>query len=274
MLRVSVLRWLHLVLWLSPTITGQHPSLLVDSDGTEIIDRLGSQRLFTVARHPAERLTADQAAQLHKHTLIWGRSRVPCPVEISEGRAGISVCVDPQGDGLPQLLPLGQLLHTELFQLTINGYCGIDPADLNRVTSTGSYCSAGMDNGDAADLGLSAGLAILFEKSSVLDMGAGYGQYLRCLRHNASVSRTEGYDGQHGIAALSGGWVTQLDLSKPVVLGEFNWVMSIEVGEHIPHQFENSFILNLVTHAAKGLVLSWAHVGQWGIGHINCRNAD
>lgn len=50
-------------------------------------------------------------------------------------------------------------------------------------------------------------------------------------------------------------------------------VISIEVGEHIPREFEKTFIDNLVYHAKKNryIIVSWAHEGQPGYGHVNCR---
>ena len=36
------------------------------------------------------------------------------------------------------------------------------------------------------------------------------------------------------------------------------------MGEHIPRQFEHTFISNIVNHATTGIVLSWAVVGQRG----------
>jgi tryptophanyl-tRNA synthetase len=51
-------------------------------------------------------------------------------------------------------------------------------------------------------------------------------------------------------------------------------VISIEVGEHIPKDFEQTFIDNITKSATKNIILSWAIVGQGGNGHINCQNND
>ena len=45
--------------------------------------------------------------------------------------------------------------------------------------------------------------------------------------------------------------------------------MSLEVGEHVPHRHEMMVIRNLHAHNAKGLILSWAKLGQRGKSHIN-----
>ena len=81
------------------------------------------------------------------------------------------------------------------------------------------------------------------------------------------------FDGTTNIDALTNGHVQPRDLSQPLSLGrKFDWVMSLEVGEHIPRQFEHTFISNIVNHATTGIVLSWAVVGQRGTGHINTRS--
>ena len=50
--------------------------------------------------------------------------------------------------------------------------------------------------------------------------------------------------------------------------------MSLEVGEHLPQQYERIFIENLMRHAKKGIVLSWAIKNQGGTGHFNEQNND
>ena len=42
-----------------------------------------------------------------------------------------------------------------------------------------------------------------------------------------------------------------------------------QVGEHLPAALEPAYIRNLVAHARKGLITSWANLGQPGYGHIN-----
>jgi cyclopropane fatty-acyl-phospholipid synthase-like methyltransferase len=53
---------------------------------------------------------------------------------------------------------------------------------------------------------------------------------------------------------------------------QFDWVLSLEVGEHLPKEFERIFIENLHRHNVKGIVLSWALKGQGGEGHFNEQN--
>ena len=66
-----------------------------------------------------------------------------------------------------------------------------------------------------------------------------------------------------------------LDLSVPQYLDNtYDWVMSIEVGEHIPAQFEQVLLDNIARHARQGVVLTWAVPGQGGHHHINTRSNE
>ncbi len=48
-------------------------------------------------------------------------------------------------------------------------------------------------------------------------------------------------------------------------------MISLEVAEHIPTEFEANFLDKLTRHAKEGLLLSWAVVGQAGYAHVNNR---
>ena len=63
-----------------------------------------------------------------------------------------------------------------------------------------------------------------------------------------------GYDGAINVEFLSKGFIKQQDLSiADMWLGRtWDWVLSLEVGEHIPALYEDVFIDNLVRHGCKG----------------------
>lgn len=61
------------------------------------------------------------------------------------------------------------------------------------------------------------------------------------------------------------------DISKPLTFGIKGSVISLEVGEHIPKEFEQNFLDNITSSCDDWLVLSWALPGQPGIGHVNCQ---
>lgn len=82
----------------------------------------------------------------------------------------------------------------------------------------------------------------------------------------------DAYDGAPFCETTSEGRVKFLDLTLPQYgLPLYDWVMSLEVAEHIPQSFESVYIDNIVRHAKEGVVLSWARPGQGGYSHVNNR---
>ncbi len=126
------------------------------------------------------------------------------------------------------------------------------------------------------DRELGLGLVDFFndEKAQlIVDFGCGLGDYVKTLK-NAGFN-VIGYDGNPDTFALSGGVASVMDLSAPFDLGErFDWVVSLEVGEHLPAQYETIFVENLIRHCKKGILLSWAVKNQGGCGHFNEQNND
>jgi cyclopropane fatty-acyl-phospholipid synthase-like methyltransferase len=111
------------------------------------------------------------------------------------------------------------------------------------------------------------------QAKTVVDFGCGMGDYAKAFK--ADGYKVEAYDGNPNTETLTGGIGKVLDLSKPFYLGKkFDVVLSLEVGEHIPKEFEEQFIDNITKHAKKHLIISWAVVGQGGDGHVNCANND
>jgi len=104
---------------------------------------------------------------------------------------------------------------------------------------------------------------------SAADFGAGMGGYALYLKR-MGVEEVHCYDGNEVIVKSSGGLCQALDLSQlqkdvPTV----DMVYSLEVGEHIPKEFEANFLDNLSNAAKKGVFLSWAAPLQGGTGHFN-----
>ena len=125
------------------------------------------------------------------------------------------------------------------------------------------------------DQSLSDGLVRFFKHEDaryVLDLGAGQGNYTANFREHGLF--TNCYDGNPYTQIVSEGRCGIVDLSKDINLMPHDWVMSLEVGEHVPADFESIFISNLDKVNTKGVVLSWAVESQPGYGHVNCRNND
>ena len=119
----------------------------------------------------------------------------------------------------------------------------------------------------------------LFANSSVLDLGCGTGQYgthfsSACAHKHISWV---GLDGGERVNELTHGHVRFADLAnglpRDVRARAWDWVMSIEVGEHVPRSGEPVFMHSLLAQGAapRGIVLSWAVLGQEGNHHVNCQ---
>ncbi len=109
--------------------------------------------------------------------------------------------------------------------------------------------------------------------TSIGDFGCGMGDYLKIFAENAIPC--EGFDGNPATVELTEGLGSVHDLSRPLKLHKkFDWILSLEVGEHIPKKYERIFIENLVRHCCSGIVLSWAVKNQGGHGHFNEQDND
>ena len=119
---------------------------------------------------------------------------------------------------------------------------------------------------------LAGAIAETCREMTISDFGAGIGFYVNYLR--AVGCWAIGYDGTPDISDQTDGVVQYADLSKPAMLPITNAVISIEVGEHIPQQYESAFIDNLCRHATNVIIVSWARIGQRGRNHVNCQNPE
>ena len=48
------------------------------------------------------------------------------------------------------------------------------------------------------------------------------------------------------------------DLTAELQLGAADWVLCLEVAEHIPRAFEERLLANLDSHNRRGIVMSWS----------------
>ena len=69
---------------------------------------------------------------------------------------------------------------------------------------------------------------------------------------------------------ITHGLVSTADLATPLTgaLAPRDWVLCLEVGEHIPARYESTFLANLDALNVQGAVISWA-VSRNGHGHVN-----
>ena len=106
--------------------------------------------------------------------------------------------------------------------------------------------------------------------SSIIDLGAGVGQYVQRLRELGY--RAAGIDGTPDIEELSNGLVRQWDLTSYAnFIEEADWGLLNEVGEHIPKELEYRFLQNISAIPTRGLIVCWATPGRAVQRHVNCR---
>jgi SAM-dependent methyltransferase len=105
-------------------------------------------------------------------------------------------------------------------------------------------------------------IAALTSPQSVLDIGCGMGEWMDAFHledvYGVDIT-TEGPGGYH-------------DLTTPLDLGrQFDLVLCVEVGEHLPNTAADTLVDSIVRHANDNIVFGAAVVGQAGTGHINCQ---
>jgi hypothetical protein len=103
--------------------------------------------------------------------------------------------------------------------------------------------------------------------TQIYDFGCGLGNYLKDLEDNG-FKKLKGIEGDpiktdHNFEILT------LDLATPIQLEEKGIIISLEVGEHIPAEYESIFLDNLKNNCDKYLILSWAVRNSGGHGHFN-----
>jgi hypothetical protein len=113
----------------------------------------------------------------------------------------------------------------------------------------------------------------------LIDFGCGMGDYLKKL-HNNGFSNLHGFEGE--VRKGSPNFVDSWDLTNPIKnyknydhlkKNAYNSIC-LEVGEHIPKQYESIFLDNITSLTTNKIILSWAIIGQLGDGHVNCMNND
>lgn len=202
----------------------------------------------------------------------------------------------PPAPSLPDYVDILAAGHARLYPDAAAGaaaYENAGAADVECVedSKTGAWClRADMrsatrvwpdvvlpENHVLADAGLVAALHGVLRDGElrVLDMGAGVGQY------EAAGLRADAVDGALNVEAYTRGRVHRADFTDPEMLAPrgaalpYDWVLSLEVGEHIPRSGTEAYVENMHRLSSHGIVLSWAVPGQGGHGHVNeMSNAD
>ena len=105
---------------------------------------------------------------------------------------------------------------------------------------------------------------------NVASFGDGPGRFKQAILDVGRVKTYDAFDGAPFCEVTSEGRVQFLDLSLPQYgLPVYDWILCLEVAEHIPKAFEEVLLSNIVRHASRGIILSWAVPGQYGYSHVN-----
>ena len=146
------------------------------------------------------------------------------------------------------------------------------------VSSSGGWCAriSGKDSIEhKTDERFAKALSQFLSGQKVASFGDGPGSYKEIFDRLKQVIVYDAFDGAPFCEELTNGNVKFLDLSVPIYhLNKYDWIISVEVAEHIPPEFEQIYIDNLIRHAKLGIVLSWSSPGQIGMSHVNERSFD
>lgn len=143
---------------------------------------------------------------------------------------------------------------------------------LNYVSETG-YWMSDISEKHMFSVELANWLVSYLEKTKrTYDFGCGIGYYLDHLKKN-NFTDLVGYEGvvpQNQIFEN----IKSQDFTKQFDIEKKGNVICLEVGEHIPAQYQNIFLDNVTNACDNILVLSWSIRGQLGLFHVNCLNND
>lgn len=155
-------------------------------------------------------------------------------------------------------------LYTKILQVTYSMLCSVHFGGLYTVAVNQLRFNEELAEGICK---------IVDPTDTIVDLGARIGMYTRYFRERSCVRLALAYDGGIGVREMSSGLVQHLDLTQLHNIGVFDWVLSLEVAEHIPPEYESVYIENLHRHNRKGIIMSWAFPGQSGVGHVNEQHA-
>ncbi|RNA36869.1 SAM dependent methyltransferase [Brachionus plicatilis] len=147
--------------------------------------------------------------------------------------------------------------------------CSLD----KKVSLNGGWCSelSGKNSSEhITDVEIAKELSFYLRNKKVASFGDGPGLYKEIFIFLKDVQSYDAFDGAPFCEETSNNNVKFLDLTVPVYhLLPFDWIISLEVAEHIPKEYEDTYIDNLVRHAREGIIISWATPGQGGLSHLN-----
>ena len=99
----------------------------------------------------------------------------------------------------------------------------------------------------------------------IADIGCGEGRYVDYW--NKRGFKCDGYDGNFLVKNKK---IIIIDFTKNDKLNKvYDWLISLEVAEHIPKKFEDKYVNLLHKHNKDGIIISWSNDKNNGDGHVN-----
>ena len=141
----------------------------------------------------------------------------------------------------------------------------------NQISSNGFWLTTD-EEGHCFDQPLCEVIKEITKNKTLLDLGCGTGAYTKELQQTCNSAK--GYDGNPNTLKISNGLCEVADLTEKQNFDQVDWVLSLEVGEHVPKESEDILLDNICSHSNKGVILSWAIPNQPGDGHINCQSNE
>lgn len=140
-----------------------------------------------------------------------------------------------------------------------------------EILDNGIWVGKDAGNHHQFDNVLASAISILLKENNiknVIDIGCGLGLYTKTLLDNGI--NCDGFDGNPYTPQLTNNLCRVLNISEKVDYDKnYDAVLCLEVGEHIPKDKQDIFIKNLIDTHAKLIILSWAVPNQGGDGHVN-----
>jgi len=117
----------------------------------------------------------------------------------------------------------------------------------------------------------------MYNWESVVDFGCSIGSLLEVFMKAGKTIKGYEYCYEESLPSIKKipgleNYIEFGDVSKDIDAGLHDASISIEVAEHIPTEYSESLVKNLVTSTKELVVFTAATPGQGGTGHINCQN--
>ena len=242
---VSLLVILHFVSFLNACKEKIHVTVTEHNEGLQPISPLPASEQLD---HPMVRDTDNKPQDVHRAMMKWRRlvGELTCQLTNNDG-------VGPTGGWC--LKPTGEMWgKCRAAEHHFSADIGIGRTIIKYLTPPGQG-----------------------GKIHLLDIGAGVGQYGCFLESENSNIVWQGYDGAENIESFTNNWVKWIDVTDkqhntiepPGFVAD--WIMSLEVGEHISPAATDSLLNLLDRHNRYGIIISWALPGQGGHSHINLK---